>query len=471
MLAIYPPTADQAAESIYQQQVQDFTAADSQQRPSLQFALHYPYRQYYLDDTGELVLYAIFHLQRQGSCIDSYCTIIRASASSKQQLVQLDGSLQQLQQLAVIYNAPLLNLQQPILLEPLKIAKPWGSEIWYTGIERRGQSKVSLDLNLQSSMPLPWLLDLLPQTLCANLNRQLILLKILDPLADEVFGDLYFEMHQRKQEVYVVTHIDPQAWPEGVGQIRFGFCAQKIQQYSDLKAFKNAFVKVAAQYEKTRARIDRLLDQKKQHLHIPTNQPVAVKLMQQWLLEIPAGLTTIEQQQRRELNSFTGHKSLRVGDVLKIPCFTPHSLLHGVRCIEFQTPVYERMILSFGQKVLTQQHWDTAKAMQMVNCDVQHSEAAHCLLQTEQLCIDVVVNYPQFTVHRYKLQANAKTLLKPSDNYRLLIIITGNVQLNRQLLTAEQACLLPANMAEQVLHNTSTQEAILLLAMPVSANT
>ena len=467
MLPIYFLTPEQCGETIYRQQLADFTAADPKQTQSVQFALHYSYRQYYLQQPCDLTLYAVFHLDKHTDAIHSYCTIIPEHPGLALEIKQLDASLTLLQLLAQRYNCPLLNVQQAMLLEPVKITKPWGSEIWYTGIECRGQSKLSSDLSLKLSTPLPWLIDLLPQTLCGNLNPQLILLKILDPLADDVFGDLYFEMHQLKQEVYVVTHIDPQAWPGGVGQMRFGFCAEKIDLYSDLQAFKNAFVKAAAEYEKTRGCIDELLDQNKQRLGIATDQPVAVKLMQQWLLEIPAQLTAIELHQRTELNSFTGLRSLRVGDVLKIPCFTPHSLLHGVRTIEFQTPVYERMILSFGQKVLTQQHWDTHEAMQLVNCDPQQSEHNHSLLDTAQLSIDVVVNYEQFTVHRYTLQAGVKQLLEPSEDYRLLISITGNVQINRQPLAAEQACLLPANMAEKLLHNTGSQEAIILLAMPV----
>jgi len=468
MLPIYFITPEQCGETTYRQQLESFTATDPDHAQTLQFALHYSYRQYYLEQPCELTLYAIFHLQHHRGGIHSYCTIIQDNPGLALEIRQLDASLSQLQQLGDRYSCPLLNLQQAIPLEPVSIAKPWGQEIWYTGIERRGQSKLGLHPSGQSNTPLPWLVDLLPQTLSANLNRQLILLKILDPLADDVFGDLYFEMHQRKQEVYVVTHIDPEAWPEGVGQIRFGFCRDKMAKYPDLEAFKSAYIQAAAEYEKTRASIDKLLDLKKQRLNINKDQPVEVALMKQWLLEIPTQLSTTEQRQRTGLNSFSATKSLRVGDVLKIPCFTPHSLLHGVRTIEFQTPVYERQILSFGQKVLTQDHWDTAEAMQLVNCDVQDPEVNLCLLKTEQVSIDVVVNYPQFKVHRYKLQAGAQRQLEPSEDYSLLISITGTVELNRQLLSAEQACLLPANMSEKILNNCGADEAIILLAMPVA---
>ena len=70
-----------------------------------------------------------------------------------------------------------------------------------------------------------------------------------------------------------------------------------------------------------------------------------------------------EKNLRQEMNSFTSMHTLRVGDVISIPTYTPHALQHGVRAIEFQTPHYERQILSFAQKVLTQSDWDTESAI------------------------------------------------------------------------------------------------------------
>jgi hypothetical protein len=42
----------------------------------------------------------------------------------------------------------------------------------------------------------------------ADYPESLILLKTLNPVADDVIGDLYYEMHEEKWEVYVVTEID-----------------------------------------------------------------------------------------------------------------------------------------------------------------------------------------------------------------------------------------------------------------------
>ena len=42
-------------------------------------------------------------------------------------------------------------LTRPFELETVSIQKPWGQEVWYSGIEQRGVSTVK-------SVPLPWLL-------------------------------------------------------------------------------------------------------------------------------------------------------------------------------------------------------------------------------------------------------------------------------------------------------------------------
>ena len=62
-------------------------------------------------------------------------------------------------------------------------------------------------------------------------EEKLILLKTLNPVPDEVIGDLYLEMHEEKWEVYVVTALDPEAWPSGKGMIRAGLAPEIIKKY------------------------------------------------------------------------------------------------------------------------------------------------------------------------------------------------------------------------------------------------
>ena len=70
----------------------------------------------------------------------------------------------------------------------------------------------------------------------------------------------------------------------------------------------------------------------------------------------PSG--SLPQQRHHALAEFfepLSHQTIGTQDV-------PHSLRQGVEVIEFQTPVYERLILAASQPVQTQNHWDSAAA-------------------------------------------------------------------------------------------------------------
>lgn len=155
------------------------------------------------------------------------------------------------------------SLSAPWYLQPCAIKKPWGQEIWYSAMEARGvcrfaiSAQSSAQVGSQSSSktssqssrsdtPIPWILEL-GSTILGGADK-LNLLKILAPHNHPNFGELYFELHQHKQEVYVVSHIDKTAWPSGVGQMRFGFCSTKLAQYQSFDDFKVDYLRAAEQY-------------------------------------------------------------------------------------------------------------------------------------------------------------------------------------------------------------------------------
>ena len=69
-------------------------------------------------------------------------------------------------------------------------------------------------------------------------------------------GNLYFEVHETKQEVYVVTAVDETAWPDGVGRIRYGINQSKRDEYADDAAFRAAFLEALKAYESLRQQVD-----------------------------------------------------------------------------------------------------------------------------------------------------------------------------------------------------------------------
>lgn len=366
--------------------------------------------------------------------------------------------------LAERFSTSVLRFNLPFALQTLSIPKPWGQEIWYTGVEERGVCRVK-NTGQQHDVPLPWLLSLFPKAFSAG-QDQLVLLKILDPRPEPVYGDLYFELHEKKQEVYVVTHVDQTAWPSGEGGIRFGFCPKKRAEYQTDADFLADYEQAVQAYRQVRVEIDALYDAQRQAQGYGLNEALSYEVIAPWEAQLPEVLRAQESQLRAKMDAFTHLKPLKVGDVVKVPCFLPHSLQHGVRTIEFQTPVYERKILSFAQKVLTQDHWDTADALKLACVKPAQDSDLAVLSETDSLKQESVVEFDDFTVKRLTLSANSQIeLLNPS--YTLVIGIEQTIQCDGSNVQPEQAVMIASCQDEFLVDNRSDSKAVFLIASPV----
>lgn len=440
-------------------------AFEQSQKHSDAFALTFSARQDYLPGAPLVDLLALFALHRKSD--GSHRVGLGLAQASPELLAGLgatDASWEALEAWCRRQQLIWLDLSQPLTLKPVKIPKPWGQEIWYTGIEERGQSEVTD--NAGRSVPLPWLLATLPRYLTGTDGQQLVLLKVLDPLPEPVFGDLYFEMHEEKREVYVVTHVDAQAWPDGRGGIRFGFDQHRRREAGSDQEFKARYLEAVRAYRSVRVRIDELLDQRRLEQGIGLNDPLEPELLKGWLRELPAALRSEEAELRAAMESFIHVDPLQLGDVVKVPCFTPHSLLHGVRTVEFQTPVYERKILSFAQKVLTQSHWDTEEAMELVSLDSPEPAKLPLIAEDDNHRVEEVVVFEDFRVERISLRSGAHYDLVAGAEYALVMAVTDGLQLNHHALEAEQAVLLPAGDAALSLSFSGAGDGVVLLARP-----
>ncbi len=327
-------------------------------------------------------------------------------------------------------DVPSLDLTSPLRLSPLAINKPWGREIWYTGIEQRGVCTFE-------GVPLPWVLDCFPSTISGDSYNAPILLKVLEPSSDGPRGDLYFEVHEAKNEVYVVTDVDRRAWPDGVGKIRFGFDRSKRDEYRSSDEFKRAYLAAVRKYQGVRDTIDRLPDEP--DVSTPERDE----------------LTGMEHSYRLEMDSFTSLRDLTVGDVVQVPPLTPHALQHGVTVVEFQTPHYERLILSFAQKVLTQSHWDTEKALPLVDLETD----APLRVGTS----DLIADFKAFTVRRITLAPGERSTLN-DGGYVIAMGIVGDVRIGKTGIAPGSAYFVPAAYQGQV-ENPGPTQSVTLLAM------
>lgn len=429
------------------------------------YAIVYPFDQYYLPGQPDVELLALISITTDSKGRESWFgSVGRYNELSQPQCKSLENLTESAhcQALATELCWPWIALDQGLPLKPISIKKPWGQEVWFTGIEERGLSAIASG---DFQAPLPWVLSLAPQRLTGGLARKINLLKILDPLPEEVFGDLYFELHEEKQEVYVVTHVDELAWPAGVGGIRFGFDEAVRQNYTSDFEFKQAFADAVSAYEQVRHEIDRQMDVMRGEEGVALNDAVMANQTKAWLKRIPTSLLDKEAHLRAAMDVFKGFKPLVLGDVVTVPCLTPHSLLHGVRTIEFQTPVYERQIISFAQKVLTQENWDTSAALTCVKLDTPKSEPLKRLEQQAGVTVDEVVCFDDFEVWRIQLDGSNSWALPSEFPYALLMGLTGKVSVGELNVSQEQGGILSGALAGQPIIPVG-ESAAFLLAMP-----
>jgi hypothetical protein len=434
------------------------------ERDSACYAIDFELAQYWRDDPDAIALVALYRLRRSAGAVAITAAVVQIDAF-EQLWPALQRDVLSFEALLAPRGIPCFRLDRAIPLQPVAIPKPWGQEIWYTGIERRGVAGVGSDAG---TVPLPWLLAIAPRRLLGS-AREPILLKILDPLPEPVFGDLYFEMHQQKQEVYVVTAIDDQAWPDGEGAIRFGFDADLRASYGDDARFLADYLAAVRVYRTARQEIDRRLDERRAAAGIALDAPLSAATLQDWLAGLPVSIQARERELRAAMERFTGMRPLQLGDVVKVPCLVPHSLQHGVRTVEFQTPVYERLILSFAQKVLTQSDWDTEAAAALLRMDPPPSVPLATTARGPGWVEERIVEFDDFEVFRIALQPGANRTLPNPGGYALLMAVGAGLHLADTPLAGDAAMLLPVAWTGAEVANRGERAAYLLLALPVAA--
>lgn len=456
-----------SAEVIVERAIQQLQIAAKGGIPQLRhLAIRFSFTEYYLPEQPQLDLLALLSIQiRTAEAVVIEGSVFPFTVVWLERLLSLPDSDDILKVCCLKHSQPWLVMSDPWWLVPTHIPKPWGQEIWYTGIEARGQAEV---MGAGGNIPLSWLLELMSERVGLN-GSQPILLKVLDPLPDDVYGDLYFELHEEKQEVYVVTHVDQSAWPAGVGAIKLGFSADTRESYQTDQEFKQAYLVAVKAYEQVRRLVDAKLDEKKAAAGIHLEHPVANHQMTKWIKELSQitenkELLNREISLREAMDSFTAKHPLVVGDVVTVPKLVPHALQHGVRVVEFQTPVYERKILSFGQKVLTQPHWDTEAALSLIDLNFAQLQQPETLSFDSHMKVERIVNFDDFEVRRIRLDGSC-TL--SGEEYSILIVVQGDMVINAaepRIVIAGQALLIPKSATG--LSVSSKAPTIFLLALP-----
>jgi len=269
-------------------------------------------------------------------------------------------------------------------------------------------------------------------------------MKILAPVADDPLGNLYFEVHRSKHEIYVVTGIDASApaqafkgktTPPAAGFVRLGMNPERRKRFNSDREFLAAYQAAVADYRVVRTEIDALLDQEKRRNGYASCEVVQPQLQRQWLNQIDPALYQKETLARAFMNQFTQRFQLQLGDLVEVPPGLPHALQHGVEVLEFQTPVYERSILSFEQQTLTQNYWDTEAVLNQLSL-----EDAKDRIHPEKELVNksVVARFDNTSLYCIRLKAGATFRINPAD-YGVGYILAGEFQLQNQVLLSQGA--------------------------------
>ncbi len=330
-------------------------------------------------------------------------------------------------------------------LKPVHIPKPWGQEIWFTGIEERGIAQIQV--KDQESIILPILLATLGKGATSNPASPPILLKILDPKPNPKTGSLYFELHQEKQEVYIVSKIHPEAWPAGIGRMKYGLNQKERHKFQNQDEFKETFKKLCLEYESCRMEIEGEWDKKRLLVGLGPKDQIPEPLLESWYSSLPPALAERETNLQKQIDQLTGWLNLSVGDVVKVQKTVPHSLQFGITVIEFQTPVYERFIITFNQKVLTQDHWDVEAAFNIMTVEEPAPQNLKQITENDAALLEEAVSFETFDVIRVT-QKKTKYALDLSDcGHAIIFALKGRLQVHGiSPLTLEmgEACFIPA---------------------------
>lgn len=369
------------------------------------------------------------------------------------------------QQLAGKFKSGIFNFSQGFLMQPKTIIKPWGKEVWYSGIEERGVCLVKSITNDLTS-PLPYVIEVLnvfnSETNSKKNNKKIILTKRLVPLPEKEKGNLYYELHQKKKEVYIVNEISKKAYPtKKTGKIKIGMDQNHFQKYSSFEKFKNEFLKISISCKKI---IDQLFQEKKNSFKYQK-------------------LNEKKKKYFEKLEPFFRYVDLEIGDIIRISPFIPHSLQHGVSVVEFQTQHYERSILSFEQKVITQEHWDTKKALSLIKKkDVFASENNFKndvkIIQKKKssnIIFEKIKGFDEFNTERITIEKDLFNLKE--KNYCILFVVSGEVEIilqdKKKIIKKNQCFYLPQiNLAKNLsldfflVKIKSEKKSILLKATP-----
>lgn len=357
-----------------------------------------------------------------------------------------------------------LESSKPYRLSPIEIKKPWGKEVWYTGIERRGVSSLKTP---SGYLPLHYVNAVLPKRLKGSaFDSDVILLKILKTKSN-ARGDLYIELHKKKEEVYVVDSIDQKVYKNKEAPLLYGMDEEKIKKMG-LESYKKLLLDEITSYEKHREKVDAQFHELCQKEGIDLNACLDEKQDKLLYGQIPKEIIQKDLKDYQKIRSFFGKSLLREGSVVRIEKGVPHSIPHGVRVVEFQNAYYERKIIAFNQKVLTQKRWDTKEALDVMKKSSPLNEP-NIFYEGDNYLERELAKFEDYTVDEIVIHPGYRHVNYAADFYQILYCLGNSLEVETEMdsmmLQKSEAIFIPIETTITI-YNSQTSDVSFLIAYP-----
>jgi hypothetical protein len=133
--------------------------------------------------------------------------------------------------------------------------------------------------------------------------------------------------------------------------------------------------------------------------------------------------------------------------------------------VEFQTPVFERKILSFAQRVLTQTDWDTEHAIRDMRLLPPPGNGVLTLLDEGGARVERIADMPGFEVRRLQVEPGGELSVAVANRYALAMVLQGGISLPDCDLGPEQAAWLPRGWQAELTVPAGSPRLVLLIAL------
>ena len=322
-------------------------------------------------------------------------------------------------------------------------------------------------------------------------GKDTTIVKTLIPSSKHRIGRLSAQIHEKKDEMWIVTKIDDSI-PEHARHIIWGLNPEMVKRYKTRKAFLHYYEMALWRFTEHLRRINELLSLVGElEMELAEAGDTLNFLEEEKKREelgarrrVPFNLDTvlmILHEAERDRNRYYSFRPVAVGDVIVIPRGTPHALMPGITVLEPQVGGVDTWPLEDGSRYpvrypieligqLTEEQLEdpgldtegaeveSIKGVPKTNIfEIMHVEGAYepsqfrVLSEDEGVKVEEVGVFPKLTVHRIAMDEGRTHEDSTEDGYHILAVSKGKAKVITQagdeipLRVDEKLAFIPAS--------------------------